>query len=135
MKALTPEELEAFQAKLERTGVVYISRVPPYMKPLKIKHLLSPIGEIGRIYLQAEDSRIREKRKRLSGNSRKNFTEGWVEFMDKNKAKKAVLLLNNSIIGKPFYWFLFMRFLICSIVFFFGGYDSSRRREKGQFLS
>jgi ESF2/ABP1 family protein len=33
---------------------VYISRVPPFMKPAKIRHLLSQHGEIGRIYLAPE---------------------------------------------------------------------------------
>ena len=35
-------------------GVVYLSRVPPFMKPYKLKHLLSPYGSVGRIYLQPE---------------------------------------------------------------------------------
>lgn len=35
-------------------GVVYLSRVPPFMKPHKLRHLLSPYGSVGRIYLQPE---------------------------------------------------------------------------------
>ncbi len=35
-------------------GVVYLSRIPPCMKPHKLKHLLSPYGGIGRVFLQPE---------------------------------------------------------------------------------
>lgn len=35
-------------------GVVYLSRIPPYMKPHKLKHLLSPYGRVGHVYLQPE---------------------------------------------------------------------------------
>ena len=37
-----------------KTGVCYLSRIPPRMKPLKLRHLLSPHAEIRRIYLQPE---------------------------------------------------------------------------------
>ena len=30
---------KAFAAKEKKRGVVYLSRVPPYMKPAKVKHL------------------------------------------------------------------------------------------------
>ena len=35
-------------------GIVYLSRVPPFMKPHKVKHLLSRYGSIGRVYLKPE---------------------------------------------------------------------------------
>ena len=35
-------------------GVIYLSRIPPYMKPHKLKHLLSPYGTVGHIFLQPE---------------------------------------------------------------------------------
>ena len=54
VKPLTPEALAAFKAKQERTGVVYISRIPPGMRPTKVRHLMSAYGEIGRVYLQQE---------------------------------------------------------------------------------
>ena len=68
--------------------------LPPYMRPAKVKHLLSAIGRIGRLYLAPESDEYREKRKRAGGNSRRNFTEGWVEFESKADAKRAALLLN-----------------------------------------
>ena len=35
-------------------GVVYLSRIPPFMQPRKVRHLFSPFGPVGRIYLQPE---------------------------------------------------------------------------------
>ena len=35
-------------------GIVYLSRVPPFMKPHKVKHLLSHYGSVGRVYLKPE---------------------------------------------------------------------------------
>ena len=35
-------------------GIVYLSRVPPFMKPHKVKHLLSLYGSVGRVYLKPE---------------------------------------------------------------------------------
>ena len=54
LKPLTPEALAAFKAAQERTGVIYISRIPPGMQPAKVRHLMSAYGDIGRVYLQQE---------------------------------------------------------------------------------
>jgi ESF2/ABP1 family protein len=54
VKPLTPEALLAFKAAQERTGVIYISRIPPGMQPPKVRHLMGVYGEIGRVYLQRE---------------------------------------------------------------------------------
>jgi hypothetical protein len=54
VKPLTPEALKAFNAAQARTGVVYISRIPPGMRPTKVRHLMSQHGNIGRVYLQQE---------------------------------------------------------------------------------
>ena len=54
LKPLTPKALAAFQAAQNRAGVIYISRIPPGMRPTKIRHLMSAYGDIGRVYLQQE---------------------------------------------------------------------------------
>lgn len=54
VKPLTPEDLARFRAAHERTGVIYISRIPPGMRPTKVRHLMSAYGEVGRVYLQPE---------------------------------------------------------------------------------
>lgn len=54
VKPLTQEALAAFKAAQERAGVLYISRIPPGMRPTKVRHLMSAYGEVGRVYLQQE---------------------------------------------------------------------------------
>lgn len=54
IKTLTPEALEAKRAAQEHAGVVFISRIPPGMRPTKVRHFMSQYGEVGRVYLQQE---------------------------------------------------------------------------------
>ena len=54
VKPLTPEALAAFKADQDKAGVIYISRIPPGMRPTKVRHLMSAYGEVGRVYLQQE---------------------------------------------------------------------------------
>jgi ESF2/ABP1 family protein len=87
------------QAKVGgKRGICYLSRIPPHLKPLKLRHLLSQFGEVLRIYLAPEDAAARRmRRKRVKGgNSGKNFTEGWVEFAHKSVAKKVAEMLNGE---------------------------------------
>lgn len=86
-------------AKLEKRGVCYLSRVPPHLKPLKLRQLLSQYGEILRIYLAPEDHAIRMRRKRAGGNRGKEFTEGWVEFAKRSVAKRVASMLNGEQMG------------------------------------
>ncbi|KAG0603576.1 hypothetical protein M758_10G104100 [Ceratodon purpureus] len=79
-----------------KRGVVYLSRIPPHMKPLKLRHLLESFGEVLRIYLAPEDAAARMRRKRAGGNTGKNFTEGWVEFAHKSDAKRIAIMLNGE---------------------------------------
>src|SRR5690606_4737948 len=82
-----------------KTGVVYLSRVPPFMKPMKVKDLLSKFGAIGRIFLAPEDPKVHAKRVKYGGNKKKDFEEGWVEFLNKKDAKLCAETLNARIIG------------------------------------
>ncbi|RYH30941.1 hypothetical protein EON65_03790 [archaeon] len=54
-KRLKKEAL-AYRESLEKRGVLYISRVPPFMKPNKLRTLLEPYGEITRLFLAEEGS-------------------------------------------------------------------------------
>jgi hypothetical protein len=56
---LSAAKLEKLQARYDKRGVVYISRVPPFMKPAKLRHLLEQHGEVLRLYLAAEGARTR----------------------------------------------------------------------------
>jgi ESF2/ABP1 family protein len=53
------EDAKAYSANLEKRGVVYMSRVPPFMKPNKARVLFEQFGVVTRIYLAEEDSQIR----------------------------------------------------------------------------
>ncbi|CAH2352731.1 pre-rRNA-processing protein Esf2p [[Candida] railenensis] len=99
LKNLTPEQLMKEQKRIKKTGVCYISRVPPYMKPAKLRTILSRFGEIDRLFLKPEDTKIYQKRVKYGGNKKKNFTEGWVEFVSKKDAKLCEASLNGQIIG------------------------------------
>ena len=37
-----------------RPGIIYFSRLPPFMKPAKVRYIFSQYGEVGRLFLQAE---------------------------------------------------------------------------------
>ena len=77
------------------------------MTPSKVKTLLSDFGTITRVYLVEEDKTKRKKRRKAGGSGGKRYTEGWVEFESKKRAKEAGEALNMSRItnhkGSPHY--------------------------------
>lgn len=95
----TKKNLITTDEAIKKSGVVYISRVPPFMKPNKLRSLLAPYGTINRIFLAPEDPVARARRVKGGGNKKKTFTEGWVEFVKKKDAKAACELLNARPIG------------------------------------
>ena len=76
LKPLTPSQLASSQRKARKTGVVYLSRIPPFMKPATLRHLLSPYGLLKRVFLTPESTTIRTKRKRSGGNKKRSFIDG-----------------------------------------------------------
>ena len=42
------------QPKKTEEGIIYISKVPPFMKPGKLRNLMTQFGEVGRLFLQPE---------------------------------------------------------------------------------
>lgn len=99
LKKLTSKELAKEQKRIKKTGVCYLSKVPPYMKPSKLRSVLSRFGEIDRLFLKPEDPTIYHKRVKYGGNKKKNFTEGWIEFVDKKDAKLCATTLNGNKLG------------------------------------
>jgi len=93
-KNLVKPNLVVSDAAIKKSGVVYLSRVPPYMNPHKLRSLLEPYGKINRLFLAPEDPTARTRRIKGGGNKKRFFTEGWVEFLRKKDAKKACELLN-----------------------------------------
>ncbi|KAI2614321.1 Pre-rRNA-processing protein ESF2 [Hypoxylon fragiforme] len=98
-RPLTKKNLVATDAQVKKSGLVYLSRIPPFMKPAKLRSLLEPYGKINRIFLTPEDPQERSRRVRHGGNKKHMYTDGWVEFVNKSDAKKAVDLLNAHTIG------------------------------------
>lgn len=98
-KPLTKKNLVATEKAVKKSGVVYLSRVPPFMKPQKLRSLLEPYGKINRIFLSPEDPEAHKQRVRHGGNKKRSYTDGWVEFVNKKEAKAAVELLNARTIG------------------------------------
>lgn len=117
VKPLTTEELSAFKVAQEKTGVIYISRIPPGMRPTKVKHLMSAYGEVGRVYLQPEgmpsivvagndrlilsstDPKRSFLRRKYTSTKKVHYTEGWIEFKDKRVARSVADMLNAQPIG------------------------------------
>ena len=98
-KPLTRKNLVASEGAIKKSGVVYMSRIPPGMKPSALRSLLAPYGTLNRIFLAPEDPSVRARRKKSGGNKRVLFTEGWIEFVKKKDAKTACDLLNGQNVG------------------------------------
>lgn len=48
-KPLSKRRVESYNESLKKRGVVYLSRVPPFMKPAKVKHLMEQHGVVTRV--------------------------------------------------------------------------------------
>ncbi|KAI6182230.1 Activator of basal transcription 1 [Aphelenchoides bicaudatus] len=73
------------------TGIIYLSTIPPAFNASKIRDAFSNFGDVGRIYLQIEKFKPKNRRRR--------FVEGWVEFKKKSVAKEAANRLNGQQVG------------------------------------
>lgn len=60
-RVLSAKRLEKLQLRAEKKGVVYLSLIPPFMKPVKLRHLLEQHGDVLRIYLAAEGARSAQR--------------------------------------------------------------------------
>ncbi|KAL3780007.1 hypothetical protein HJC23_000297 [Cyclotella cryptica] len=94
IRKLKLDATQDFNQKLEKRGIVYLSRIPPRMGPSKIKSLLGEFGPVTRVYLAEEDKTVRKKRRKAGGSGFKRYTEGWVEFESKKTAKLVGETLN-----------------------------------------
>lgn len=98
LRALEARE-DGSKRKRQRRGVVYIAHPPAFMKPVKVRHLLSQYGEVTNLYLVPEDVGARKRRTRGGGSSKIKYTEGWIEFADRKIAKAVANSLNNVPVG------------------------------------
>jgi ESF2/ABP1 family protein len=82
-----------------KTGVVYLSKIPPYMKPTKMRQILSRFGEVDRLFLKRESTQKYQQRVKQGGNKKNMYEEGWAEFIRKKDAKLCADTLNCNILG------------------------------------
>ncbi|KAI1435398.1 Pre-rRNA-processing protein ESF2 [Xylaria sp. CBS 124048] len=99
-RPLTKKNLVATEKAVKRSGVIYISRIPPFMKPGAVRSIFERFGKINRVYLSPEDPQVRTRRLQQGQNRKKNFNEGWLEFVNKTDAKSAVELLNGTTLAE-----------------------------------
>lgn len=91
--------VNALKKTHHKTGVVYLSSIPPYMKPAKMRQILSRFGEVDRLFLKREDEMKHRQRVKSGGNKKIKYEEGWAEFIRKRDAKLCASTLNGNIIG------------------------------------
>ncbi|CAG8930566.1 unnamed protein product [Penicillium salamii] len=83
--------------KKDKSGVVYLSSLPPYLKPFALKNMLEKrnFGPITKVFLAPLlPSAAGQKQK---SNKRKLYTDGWIEF--KSKRQLCAETLNARTIG------------------------------------
>jgi ESF2/ABP1 family protein len=85
--------------KKDKSGIIYLSRCPQFMKPSVVRSLLTPYGPVGRVFLTPEPTTQRTQRLRSGGTRRKLFLDGWVEFLHKRDAKFVAQNLNAQTMG------------------------------------
>ena len=94
--------------KHSKPGILYLSRIPPYMPPSKVSHHLSPFGPITHIFLTPEPPSRRAHRLSASStaNKKRIYIDGWVEFKHRRHAKACAAAINGNVVGgKKGGWF------------------------------
>ncbi|KAI4132947.1 MAG: hypothetical protein LQ338_000414 [Usnochroma carphineum] len=86
-------------SRSRKPGVIYLSRIPPFMRPSTVRHLLSPFGPIIKLFLTPEPSSQHTSRVRSGGNKKRSFIDGWIEFSDHKHAKTCVAAINGQTMG------------------------------------
>jgi len=71
-----------------------MSRIPPHLKPLKLRQMLEGHAVIGRIYMAPKEQRAAAGKERG-----KEYGEAWIEFEDKRLGRAVAELLNGAPMG------------------------------------
>ena len=95
--AAAPAKNSRKEKKENAPGVVYLSSLPPYLKPSALRNLLAQRGfePITRLFLTPASKHKHNSKK----NSRQLYTEGWIEFASKKTAKRCAEALNAQLVG------------------------------------
>lgn len=95
----TSSAIAATKKPAHKPGVIYLSRIPPFMRPSTVRTLLSTHGPITRLFLTPEAPSTYLSRRKAGGNKKRSFIDGWVEFSKKRDAKVCVDAINGRIVG------------------------------------
>lgn len=98
-KPLTASTVAATNKRAHKAGVIYLSRIPPFMRPSTVRTLLSTHGTITRLFLTPEAPSNYLSRRKAGGNKKHSYIDGWVEFSRKRDAKVCVDAINGQIVG------------------------------------
>ena len=98
-KPLPTSAVAATNKRARKAGVVYLSRIPPFMRPSTVRTLLSAHGAITRLFLTPEAPSSHIARRKAGGNKKRSYVDGWVEFGRKRDAKACVDAVNGRIVG------------------------------------
>lgn len=82
-------------SKRRKPGIIYLSTIPATFNVMKIKSYFSEFGELGRVFLQTDNN----DKKKNNPKKGQHYTEGWIEFKSKRKAKWVTLMLNGHQVG------------------------------------
>ncbi len=96
IRALGPPTKRSLASK---PGVIYLSSLPPYLKPSALRNLLTQRGfsPITRLFLAPSSKAKNHHSSKKS--SRQLYTEGWIEFASKKTAKRCAETLNAASVG------------------------------------
>lgn len=81
-------------------GIIYLSRIPPFMRPSTVRSLLSQHGVITRLFLTPEPPSSYLGRRARGGNKKKSYIDGWVEFASRRDARVCTAAINAQTIGR-----------------------------------
>ncbi|KAL8769932.1 MAG: hypothetical protein Q9209_004179 [Squamulea sp. 1 TL-2023] len=98
-KSSKPKNSTTTSTRPRKPGVVYLSRIPPFMRPSTVRHLLSPFGSITKLFLTPEPPAQHTSRVRSGGNKKRSFIDGWIEFASHKSAKTCVAAINGQTMG------------------------------------
>ncbi|MCJ1454818.1 RNA-binding ATPase activator esf2 [Mycoblastus sanguinarius] len=98
-KLLKGTNAASAKSKSHKPGVVYLSRIPPFMRPTTVRTHLSTHGPITKMFLTPEPPSHYTARRRAGGNRKHSFIDGWVEFARKKDAKVCVDAINGQLVG------------------------------------
>lgn len=101
--AALKKSAEKAASKTRKSGVVYLSSLPPYLKPSSLKSLLIArgFGPINRVFLtpSTHGSSTTAAKNAPKSNKRRQYADGWIEFESKKTAKICAETLNAQIVG------------------------------------